>query len=822
VAAPSPLAAQTPAPAPAVAVAAATGAGGRAASSLLTANEPAASLKDGKVIRAFRVRSSPPVLDGRLDEEVWTLAETGTGLVQRDPDNGKPMTERTAIQVLYDDKYLYIGLTCFDSNPQAIAAGLGRRDELPPTDYVTLSFDPRHDHQNAYAFQTNPSGWQGDYTYYNDDRYDLDYNAVWEVRTRITADGWTAEARIPLSQMRFTASPDGQIWGFNLQRRIRRKSESGTWVAKPRGYRGEVSLFGHILFDETLPSLRRLDLLPYALARRDRRATGPDDQRAALGLDVRYGVGTAATLSATVNPDFGQVEQDPAVLNLTVFETFFPEKRPFFLEDSRTFVPPYSQFQLFHSRRIGRAPGRLPIPTGSRVVSPAEETTILGAAKITGKHRTWTYGVLSALTDEEFADVDLAGGLRSRVAVEPSTSYNVARVQRDVLNGSSNIGAIGTAVVRDKTGDAFTGGFDYNLRWDRNRSGVNGHWVFTHAPGTGGVKTSGGGVTDVTLVRKHWNTSAHVDHLGRDFRVNDIGFLRTRANRSQIEGSAGVEQPDPWRTFRRTTLTVGFAEGWNDERLVFGRAATLSGLAQFRNFWTVTAGATRDFERLDDLDTRGGPPILRSPALTTTVGITSDTRKSWKLTVNVDRRAADDGSHSRAAAVTLSQQPSSRLLLSASTRYERGTEAAQWIRNLDTDGDGSLDNVYGTLRRNVVDITLRGTYSVYRDLTFQAYLQPFVAVGDYSDTRRLTRPSGFEFSPVTLQTDPDFNTKSLRGNVVARWEYARGSTMFFVWDLSRSDPRRPGVFEAFRDLGDVFGGNANHVFMVKVSYWLTR
>ena len=326
-------------------------------------NEPKRALKEGKVARAVRV-TSPPIVDGALGDEVWTLAPVASGFMQRDPDNGQSMTRQTRIQIAYDDRFLYVAVTCFDDSKSVVSAGLGRRDEQPPTDMIMIALDPRHDHQTGYAFQTNPSGWQGDLSTTDDDRNDRDYNSVWEVRSAVDETGWTAEFRIPFSQIRFTASPEpGQVWGFNVQRQIRRLNENGTWVPKPRGERGEVSLYGHLVFDRPIAPPRRLELTPYTLARSAYRPGTSQEGGAAAGMDMRVGLGPDATLAATINPDFGQVEQDPAVLNLSVFETFFPEKRPFFLEESRTFVPPYGNFQLFHSRRIGRAPGRLPLGT---------------------------------------------------------------------------------------------------------------------------------------------------------------------------------------------------------------------------------------------------------------------------------------------------------------------------------------------------------------------------------------------------------------------------------------------------------------------------
>jgi hypothetical protein len=792
-----------------------------------TANEPAQALKDGKVIHAMRITGAAPVIDGSITDEAWSAAETGGGYVQRDPDNGAAMTERTRIQVAYDDRYLYVAVVCEDSVPGGIAGGLSRREEFGSTDFVGIGFDPRHDHLTAYVFQTNASSVQADFSLSDDDRFDREYNSVWEVRTGVGPAGWAAEFRIPFSQMRFAVTPEpGQVWGFQAERMIRRKGETGTWTAKPRGQRGEVSLYGHLVFDTALAPSSRIEVVPYTLFRAERDGAadpGPTgDIGGAMGADLRIGLGSSATLAATVNPDFGQVEQDPAVLNLSVFETFYPEKRPFFLEDNRSLVPPYFIMQLFHSRRIGRAPTHFDVNDDDDVIDRSDETTIIGATKVTGKSGVWSYGALTAATAPEFATVERPDGSRYEHLAEPLTSYNVMRLQRDILGGTSNVGALMTGVVREKSDDAYAAALDYNLRWDQNRTVLNGHWAATRAAGDNGLRTSGGGIANFNLMRRHWNTWTHFDHFGRDFRINDLGFFRVRPDRSQLDGGFNLEQPDPGARLRRYGGNVCGGRGWNGDRLVFDSWLCTNGFIGFLNFWNVNGGATRRFETLDDIDTRGGPPIVRPAWTSAYFNVDSDSRKSWRLNVGSHVVRGDAGGSEQGMSASLSFQPSGRLQVAVSTRYTKALDLAQWIENSDTDADGADDHVYGTLRRNVVDITLRGTYSVHRDLSVQAYLQPFVAVGDYDHIRRLARPRSFDFEPVTIDDDPDFNRKSLRGNVVLRWEYVRGSTLFVVWDLSQEDESRPGAFHPTRDLRDVFGAPAKQVVMAKITYWFNR
>ncbi len=790
--------------------------------------EPAAEAKVGKVLRAFRITGSTPQIDGLLDEEVWALADAIDDLIQIEPDNMMPPTERTVVQVAYDDRSLYIAVRSYDREPSEIVTGLGRRDTRPPADHIIISFDPRHDHLTAYVFEVNASGVQRDRTFSDDTRGTLDYNGVWEVATRVTEEGWMAEFEIPFSQMRFEVPPDEEmVWGFEVQRDIYRRGEFARWVGRPRGERGFVSRFGHLVFGDRLSPPRRVELLPYTFVRREDLATASPEHAVDAGLDLRLGLGQSATLSATFNPDFAQVELDPAVLNLTVFESFFPEKRPFFLEDSGAFRLPYADFPLFHSRRIGRRPGRFRLEAGDRLVDQPDQTTILGATKVTGKASTWTYGVLSALTAREYATVDAVtvdgAGMetvtRVQRLIEPRTSYNVVRVQRDILGSTSNVGAIATAVVRERDADAFTGGVDYNLRWGRNRFTWDGHWVGTRAPFADGLRNGFGGVTRFNYFGKYVGVNGFFRHMGRDFRNTDLGFKQGRVDKTDARGVFFLRQPDPWGIFRSVQMRVLGQRTWNTDGLVLGRVVNVQFNQQFRNFWRVELLAGRNFRALDDLDTRGGPPIVTPAETVLGVFVATDSRKTWNARIRLFGVRDEEGGWNARIITNLQVQPSARLQASVRMAYDFGRDVAQWITNRDVNGDGETDYVYGRLRRDVINVAVRGTYAFHRDMTLEVFLQPFVAVGHYTDIRRLARPRSFEFEPATIPFDPDFNRKSLRGNIVLRWEYLRGSTLFFVWNMSTVDRTRPGVFTPLRDLGSSFGADGTHVFMIKMNYW---
>jgi hypothetical protein len=787
-----------------------------------TRAEPLIPERVGKELEAHYIGESAIRLDGRLDDEAWQRAQAIDDMVQNDPDNMQPPTERTLVKVLYDDRSVYVGVINYMKDQTKITTALGRRDTFPRSDSIKITFDPRHDHLTAYTFDSNPDGVQGDMTWYDDTRSSTDYDAVWEVRTQKTVEGWTAEFRIPFSQLRFTITPgEPVVWGFNIRRDIVYNAEMIRWVATPRGAQGFVSRFGHLTFNKPPAPPRRFEVQPFTLARNEHLTAVGNDRDVTAGLDMRMGLGTSTTLSAAVNPDFGQVEQDPAVLNLSVFETFFPEKRPFFIEDSRVLVPNYPQVPMFHSRRIGQRPNRIAVPSGETVIERPDATTILGATKVTGKAKGWTYGGLSALTDREFALVEMANGQRTERLIEPYASYNVARVQKDILGGSSNVGGLLTGVMREKDYDAYTASMDYSLRWSQNKYSWNGQWSGTRSAINGEMQTGFGGVTNFNYSSKHIGFFGHYDYFNKTFKNSDLGFFGGRNNKTQIFGGSNIGNPDPGKILRRFNWNTNYFTQFNNDNLMLDKSFATGVDGQFLNYWQFFIGGGRSWDTYDDLDTRGGPPILKLGSWFTDSFIGTDSRK--KIRVNVDAHLNGnnrEGGFNRNFNVFVTYQPKPQLQTTISTGITRGHDAAQWIRNEDVTGDGVVDHVYGELDRNVVNMTVRSTYAFTRDMTLEVYLQPFVAVGDYTNIRRLARAKSFEFDPVTIADNPDFNTKSLRSNVVFRWEYRRGSTLYLVYNVSNSDFTRPGEFDAFRDLRSGFGAAGTQVLMVKFNYWL--
>src|SRR5205085_2119802 len=456
----------------------------------------------------------------------------------------------------------------------------------------------------------------------------------------------------------------------------------------PRGVQGIVSRFGHLIFGDRLTPPRRIELVPFTLASTKHDSSVTADRNKTLangGLDMRVGLGTSATLSATINPDFGQVEADPAVLNLSVFPTFFPEKRPFFLEDSRVFVLPFGQSPDFYSRRIGQSPGLIALTDNETLVRKPDQTTIVAAAKLTGKASGWTYGGLGALTSAEFGVVDLtttAGDGTTSVVrnnhrlIEPATLYSVGRVQRDILHSSSNVGFVTTGVIRgDKQLDAFTGGPDYNLRWGKNRYNLNGHFIGTHAPVDGTMRDAYGQIQNFNFNGKYVGMYGHYDHFDRNFRNSDLGFLGSRVDKTEVNGGGYLGRPDPGKYARSAFAYFNYARAWNADHLTFGNWYNVETFVRFLNYWWIDTGVAHDLGRFDDLDTRGGPPIVRPAGRSLYFNVSTDTRKSWNLFLHIGSDRDQAGGWATSVGPSLRIQPTNELQASVNLNYTSARDA---------------------------------------------------------------------------------------------------------------------------------------------------
>jgi hypothetical protein len=748
-----------------------------------TAATPPVAPAARRTLTAIRV-AAEVTIDGRLDDPSWADADVATGFVQYQPDPGAPPSQRTVVRVLYDDDAIYVGARLYDSAPDSIVARLARRDEGGFSDWFYVAIDSYFDRRTAFSFGVNPRAVKIDRQYSDDAVEDVGWDAVWDAATAIDAEGWVAELRIPLSQLRFSAGGDGeQVWGVNFRRYLARADETSDWSPVPRGGGAFVSRAGDLQGLTDLAPRRRLEIQPYVLAG-VRRAPGDDTSpffeptalTSTAGADVRYGVTSDLTLSATLNPDFGQVEADPSVLNLSGFETFFPERRPFFLEGAEIFRPVFPALPtIFHSRRIGRAPQGSP-PDQAVHASAPEATTILGAAKLTGKTADgWSVGLFDAVTTRERARFVDPTGTHGARPVEPLTNYGALRLARDFDRGQGALGLLATSTNRALPAtdeldflpaSAYVAGLDGHRRFGGGRYQVAASLFGSRVAG------SAAAIDDIQRSPVHRANRPDARHAGYDpsrtellgysanvraekrdghwrfvvegrtrspgFEVNDLGFLG-RADQASTFGHGWFDQFRPGRVFRRWRVDVASWANvtFGGERLWTGAEAW--GEAQFHNRWTVAGGAGYDLPRLDVDALRGGPAIHAESRWWRWLRFSTDPTKS----VNVEGGGAFDRERTTGGWIggvnaTINLRPSDRLGLALGPALERNVNPWQFVANRDA-GDGR-HYVRGHLEQTTAWLTLRAAYTFTPDLSLQVYAQPFVSAGSYGDFRRVASP----------------------------------------------------------------------------------
>jgi hypothetical protein len=800
-------------------------------------------------------------LDGELSEAVWQNAPVVSGFRQREPNEGAAATYDTEARVAYDATAIYIAVQAIDPEPARIVGIRTRRDEGSPSDWIRVMIDSFHDRRSAYEFAVNPAGVKSDTYWYNDNNNDDGWDAVWDVAVSRNDRGWRAEFRVPFSQLRFSPSADA-TFGLAIVRQIGRLNETTTWPLLARSATGFVSSFGELTGLRVSQSQKRLELVPYVVGDVTTQQVNGDnpllkstDPSAEVGVDLKYAVKPGLTLTATVNPDFGQVEADPAVVNLSAFETFFSERRPFFVEGGGIF-----QFNvdcndgscsgLFYSRRIGRQ------PRGSASLNPGEysevpgQTTILGAAKLTGRVGKFAIGGLNAITADESAVVAL-GPNRRRETVEPFTSYSVMRARREFTDQSS-IGFIGTATNRNLDaftrflpGQAYTGGVDVDWRLQRKYSlqgFLSGSSVRGDAAAIASLQesnvhsyqrpdadyldynpamTSLNGAAAMVGLNKiageRVRFSSNVSMKSPGFDVNDLGFQQ-RADTRNMSNWMQWRNERPSKYLRSFRFNLNQWAGWNHGGDLLNSGVNVNAHATFANQWSTGMGLNRFWQPFDDRATRGGPGAFRSASRSMWGYLNSDTRKPASFNVFGFIGKASEGSFNWEIGPEIGFRPTSFLTASAGIFFSHDDQRAQWVEN--TGGR----YVFGRLDQRTVSLTTRLNYTVTPNLSLQIYAQPFVSAGDYSEFMELVdgRARDFEsrYAAFDYAGNPDFNYRSFRTTNVLRWEYRPGSTLFVVWQQGREDTLDRGRFDFRRDISGVFDSAARNVFLVKWAYWV--
>ena len=821
---------------------------------------------------AVRVPRAAIHVDGKIEPLWWKIAPADSFLQQK-PLEGKPATERTTVRVAYDDRLLYVLIRAYDSEPNRIVGRLARRDVQTASDWVGIAIDSYHDHNTAYAFGVNAAGSRMDMHIWNSgEQMDTNWDAVWYVKTSIDDSGWVAEFGIPFSQLRYPHKRR-QTWGFNAMRFIYRKNEEDHWSLIPRNAVAEIGYYGELVGLEDLPQVHGLELLPYSRASLTLQPEEPGNpfrtghkQSATLGLDARYAVSSDMSLNLTVNPDFGQVEADPSEFNLTAFETFFEEKRPFFLEGANIFSYPIGigegemgNATLFYSRRIGRSPQIRPSVPDSAYVDMPEAANILGAAKLSGRTKTgWSVGVLEAMTEQAEAQIQ-EGSRRYRVPVEPRTNYFVARVRKEMRQGRTALGGIVTHVVRDLSSPDFntlnryavTGGVDLDHRWHNDNWMLTASFFGSRIAGSpeaiqraqkssaryfqrpdaphvhyDPTRTSLSGYGGSLFVGKFGGSvtfGAGTLFRSPGFESNDLGYMRETDFKIGFL-FAGYRHFKPGRLFRMYRVNLNLWDVYNFGHEHLTRGWNVNTHFQFLNYWGVYGGVNKDVDRLDPTALRGGPALYVPDRLNLWAGFYSDNRKPVRVSSNVYFSSQKNGTRVRSLSPEVTADLSGRLNISLGPLFSVQRDELQYVTTV-TDENGRPHYVLARLDRKTLALTTRLNYTLTPHLSVQFYGMPFVTAGRYSNFKEAVAPRAARyqdrFAPYQWDSPPDFNFKQFRSNLVIRWEYRPGSTLYLVWSQGRTRFDPEGVFDLSNDLKQLFTAEGEHVFLVKLTYWFS-
>jgi hypothetical protein len=754
------------------------------AAAVFAADPPA----EKKVYHAKPINPHAPVIDGRLDDPVWEKAGWATNFTQREPNDGAAPFQQTAFKILYDEKNLYVGIRAHDSEPDKIVRRVTRRDQFDG-DWVEINIDSYFDHRTAFSFTINAAGVKGDEAISNDgDNWDTNWNPVWFGEVALDNEGWTAEMRIPVSQLRF-ADKEEQTWGIQVMRRLFRKQERSVWQYIPQNTPGWVSFFGELQGLKGIKPSRRLELLPYSVGstRQFKKETGNPFATGELnklsgGLDAKIGVTSDLTMDVTLNPDFGQVEADPSEVNLTAFETFFEEKRPFFIEGQDILEyklaggdGPFSNDRLFYSRRIGRSPHGYPALNAGEFAKVPNNASIAAAAKLTGKTKSGvSIGILEAVTDREEAEIDFSGRRRFEI-VEPRTNFFVSRVQKDFNKGVSAIGGMFTATHRDLTGSsladlnraAYSGGVDFRHQWHKRTYYVEGMTVFSAIRGSKEAIQAAQTASrryyqrpDADYVEYDPNRTSLTGHggnlsLGRGgnsklrlnvgvtwrspgLELNDLGFIR-QADRVMQHAWAGYRVTKPFSIFNRLNVNLNQWRGWNFGGETVFKGGNINGGGQLKNYWGIWGGLGREGEDLATTALRGGPALRLPAQWNQWFNLSSDERKAVRVGFFTFNSWKDQGNtDSHEMGFNVSFRPLNALFLRVNPFYGTNKEDLQYVSALDYAGESRY--LFGRLDQKTLGITLRFDYSVTPNLSLQYYGQPFVSAGKYAQFKRITAP----------------------------------------------------------------------------------
>jgi len=848
-----------------------------------------------KIYLTSHINPHSPIIDGKLNDPVWDKVLWAADFIQRTPYEGKEPSQATAFKILYDDRNIYVAIKADDKEPDKIERRMSRRDDLEG-DWVEVHFDSYFDQRTAFCFMVNAAGVKGDSVISNDgDNSDDTWDPIWYVKTDVNDAGWTAEMRIPLSQLRFGKKAD-QIWGLQVSRMLFRKEETSQWQLIPQKASGWVHLFGELHGIKGIEAQRQIELTPYSVGKMQRfeREEGNPFATGSLnnlygGLDGKVGLTSDLTLDFTINPDFGQVEADPSVVNLTAFETYYTEKRPFFIEGRNILNfrimggdGTFSNDNLFYTRRIGRSPQYYPDTIEGEYLDMPENTTILGAFKITGKTKSGlSIGIIDDITAKENAQVNYLGQQHAEV-VEPFSNYLGLRLQKDYNKGNTIFGGMITAVNRDIQdeeldflhGAAYSGGFDFTHLWKDKTYHFSLKTVFSHVRGSKeAILTTQ--ESSVHYFQRPDTDHVWVDHnrtslsghggtldfgkggsagfrfsIGTTWRspgleLNDMGYLY-RADVIMQWVWANYRISKPFSIFREISFNFNEWIGWDfgGEQIFKGGNVGLWG--EFKNYWSISLGMNRQGEGLYTSALRGGPALRWPGGWNGWAFIESDSRKKFRYFVGSYFHYGDqDDSIDNGFDIGATYRPHKALSLSLSPSYESNLEKLQYVTTLDLGAEKRY--VFARIDQKTLGLTCRLNLSLTPDLSIQLYGQPFISAGKYSEFKLITDSRAkeyedrfykftegeIEYTPATEEYlvdenldgvkhyafgKPDFNFLQFRMNFVVRWEYIPGSTLYLIWSQGRTGTSSIGDFSFKGGMRDLFSVHPHDVFLIKFSY----
>ncbi len=822
--------------------------------------------------------SLKPKIDGVLNDECWQKdGKWDGGFIQQQPHQAKAPSQETEIKILYDDNYLYFAIKCYDNEPDGIAPILGRRDENNG-DMAGIAIDSYNDKQTAFEFNVTAAGQKVDLMHLGEYGWDFNWDAVWDGKASVGDSAWYAEMRVPFTQLRFANNKE-HVWGMHIWRWIHRLGEEDQWKLIPIDAPAMVYIFGELRGIKDISYKRNFEVMPYAKAKYIPDAD--DNRNFGAGLDGKIGITSDFTLDYTFNPDFGQVEADPSILNLTSYEVFYDEKRPFFLEGNSILNYGTASDLLFYSRRIGHAPSYTPDVTDDQDLSMPDNTSIISALKLTGKNKKGlSLGVVNSMTALENATIQ-TNGQENKETVEPFTNYFIGRVKQDFNRGSTFVGGMVTSTVRNIKSDnlsflpdnSLVGGFDVEHNWLNRKYFVSFKGFFSNING------STDAIAELQTNSRHYFQRTDAEHLnfnpnrtsmdgwggefsggkrsGRfrltgtlDWRspgvdLNDVGYLR-QADYIDQKISMRYWVNKPKRILRSYYVDVDQEHHWSYGGENLGDELNTHARFQFKNLWKVDFVLNRNFGEIDTRALRGGPSLRIDGGTKGEVFVQSNSSKDLFFGAGYELSRLDDKiSRSDECTLYVLWLISNRLNVSTRIEFTKETDNNQYVMKPLVNEERKY--VVGKIDRKTISTTIRAEYFITPELSLQYYGNPYVSTGKYLNYREVNsskaRSLDERYAPLEIVNtqegkailvdgqdnvvhdfgnwNPDFNFQEFRSNFVARWEYKTGSVFYFVWTNTRSHYEEAYNSSVFNSLKGISGIKSQNAFMIKFSYWFS-